>query len=123
MAKITECIYCHRNVCNSPWHDKCRGAYLEDLLAQIKTALADGQSPGTELTAQICQENFLTWDQFEKQQAVGRELASRKQLHDLAKHEDMQRAAEEFERDHPDPDPQKVTYAKAPDDLTGLMSE
>lgn len=46
MAHLSSCKYCHGHgtVCNARWHEKCRLALAEDLLAQIKEAVAEGKA-------------------------------------------------------------------------------
>ncbi|MBI2454198.1 MAG: hypothetical protein HYV54_01320 [Parcubacteria group bacterium] len=57
MARLSSCKYCHGTVCNARWHEKCRLALAEDLLAQIKQAIAEGKA--TDL-ADVVREGVLS---------------------------------------------------------------
>ncbi len=43
MAVLNRCKYCSGMVCDAPWHEKCRLALAENLLAEIKQVIAEGK--------------------------------------------------------------------------------
>jgi len=111
VAYIKNCPYCDGTT-TARWHDKCRIAYLEDLLAQVKTEIQEAKKGrgvqqifSAKLSEQIAQGDFKTIQEFRQteNEDLRRDLA--KQLHELAKREVMQKAAEKFERTNPDPKP------------------
>jgi len=44
MAHLSRCKYCSGTVCDARWHEECRLALAEDLLAQIKQTVAEGKA-------------------------------------------------------------------------------
>ncbi len=57
MAHLSRCKYCSGTVCDARWHEECRLALAEDLLAQVKQAVVEGKA--TDLPDDV-RENILS---------------------------------------------------------------
>ncbi|MFA6898539.1 MAG: hypothetical protein WC250_04010, partial [Candidatus Paceibacterota bacterium] len=93
----------------TPWHPECRSEFLEDLLARVKSVLETGQTLPKALAKKIRAEKFRTKREFERLRRVDADRQIKKQMHNLAKLDFMQKAGAEFDRKNPDPNPS--TYA------------
>lgn len=112
MAHVTQCPVCG-NYTTEGIHQECEVATLSDLLRRMQEVFR--QSPKMrhllpkELRDEIEGGKFISLKEHEEEQDRQAQKALEKTLHDAARQQAMQKAGEEFDRVHKDPDP--ITFA------------
>jgi len=107
MAQIMICKYCEEDAGDYRWHRKCREIALEDLLYRLRKQLEEdyGTVVSRMIKQEILAETFRSKEEIEREfkKVEELELAKKRWKNDFA--EAMQKAAVEWQREHPDPNP------------------
>lgn len=110
MAKIDTCDICLLSIINEERHVACQSAVFEDLLAQIQRAPRESQLEvvDLDLREKIRTGKFRTLDEFKEELDRQKTANAERQSREVRKAAILREAANEFDREFPDPDP--VTY-------------
>ncbi|HEY4496233.1 MAG TPA: hypothetical protein VJC04_02650 [Candidatus Paceibacterota bacterium] len=102
---VQQCKYCGGNVINCPWHPECRLAKLEDLLYRIREQLDNQGKLSPTIAIEILGETFRSKEEIEREYKKVKQKKFTKKNWEIARAEVMQKAAGEWVKENPDPDP------------------
>lgn len=112
MAHIRACKYCTRDVISSAWHEECRVAFCEDLLAKAKSAIEKQTHGPMQLYHMLREalqgEIFQTMEEYLANIGSPDNLESRKKRWMILRQQASQEFLSDWEKDHPEPNPTDI---------------